>query len=456
MSDFFYPPVAPAATPLRVAVIGAGWAGLAAAVRACQLGHRVSLFEASRQLGGRARSLPLRLPDGRELLADNGQHILIGAYSSCLALMHLLGVPAHALHRQPLRLQYPDGSGLRLPAGRWPAPLAAAWGMARARGWPWRERLALLARAARWRASGFDCPAQASVADLCAGLPARVLQDFIAPLCVSALNTPVDQASGQVFLRVLRDALLSQPGGADLLLPRQDLGALLPQPAGRWLTQRGAAVHLGQRIHALHPQGPRWRLEGAAHGPTDFDRVLIATAAPHASALLRASTAPAAQAPALDAWASLADGLRHTAISTVYAQAQPLDAAARWPAPMLALRDGPQAPAQFVFARDALHPASAPTGLLAFVISASAGAATDLGAAVTAQAQQQLGLRIQALRTVTEKRATFACTPGLQRPPARIAPGLLACGDYVQGPYPATLEGAVRSGRQAADLACCG
>jgi predicted NAD/FAD-dependent oxidoreductase len=50
------------------------------------------------------------------------------------------------------------------------------------------------------------------------------------------------------------------------------------------------------------------------------------------------------------------------------------------------------------------------------------------------------------IQTVVEKRATFACTPGLVRPPQHIAPGLLACGDYVAGPYPATLEGAVRSG----------
>jgi hypothetical protein len=54
------------------------------------------------------------------------------------------------------------------------------------------------------------------------------------------------------------------------------------------------------------------------------------------------------------------------------------------------------------------------------------------------------------VQTVVEKRATFACTPGLQRPPQCVAPGLLAAGDYVQGPYPATLEGAVRSGMAAA------
>ena len=80
------------------------------------------------------------------------------------------------------------------------------------------------------------------------------------------------------------------------------------------------------------------------------------------------------------------------------------------------------------------------------MVSASQGDANTLQASVLAQARAQLGLVLQPVKTVIEKRATFACTPGLQRPGHRIAPGLLACGDYTEGPYPATLEGAVRSG----------
>jgi hypothetical protein len=68
-----------------------------------------------------------------------------------------------------------------------------------------------------------------------------------------------------------------------------------------------------------------------------------------------------------------------------------------------------------------------------------------LQAQVLTQARAQLGLLLQAVQTIVEKRATFACTPGLLRPAQEIAPGLLVCGDYVVGPYPATLEGAVRS-----------
>ena len=88
------------------------------------------------------------------------------------------------------------------------------------------------------------------------------------------------------------------------------------------------------------------------------------------------------------------------------------------------------------------------------MISASQGEREALQQAVLAQATQQLGLQqLRPLQTVVEKRATFACTPGLQRPPAAVAPGLWAAGDHVDGPYPATLEGAVRSGLTAARLA---
>ena len=109
-------------------------------------------------------------------------------------------------------------------------------------------------------------------------------------------------------------------------------------------------------------------------------------------------------------------------------------------------------PAQFVFDRGQF---GGPAGLLAFVISTSQGERSVLEQQVLAQAQAELGLHnLQVVQTVVEKRATFACTPDLQRPASSIAPGLWACGDYIAGPYPATLEGAVRSGSAAAAAAC--
>ena len=448
---------------------------MAAAVRAQQAGHHVTVLEAARQLGGRARAMPLTLPDGRSVTVDNGQHILIGAYTESLRLMREVGVdPDQALLRLPLALTFPDGSGLALPD--WPAPWDAPAGILGARGWGWRDKLSLLRAAAAWQRAGFECDGQLSVGALCAGLTPTLRDGFIEPLCVSALNTPMAQASARVFLRVLRDAMLGVRGGSNLLLPRVDLGTLFPESAGRWLAGRGAQVRLGARVAALRKESAQWQLLlGEGDGPAraeDFDCVVLATSAPHAAQLLSdcALTAPAPLVKDLRRWSDTANALRHEAITTVYAQALaetgagalPTTAAnpgaqvPLLPAPMLALCAGPGAPAQFVFDRDAIAPRPTPTRqptrLLAFVISASQGDRAALEAAVTAQAERQLGLRIRPLRTVTDKRATFACTPGLRRPPSGVAPGLIAVGDYIEGPYPATLEGAVLSA-QAVDFA---
>jgi squalene-associated FAD-dependent desaturase len=432
---------------MKIAVIGAGWAGMAAAIAHAQAGHAVTVLEAARTVGGRARAVQATLPDGTAATLDNGQHILIGAYTESLRLMRLVGVDAGAaLLRLPLTLQFPDGTGLALPD--LPPPLDAVLGIARARGWRWRDRLALLRTASGWQLGGFRCAPETSVAQLCAGLPDRLVAEFIDPLCVSALNTPAHEASGQVFLRVLQDSLFSGRGGSNLLLPRVNLGALFPEAAARWLAgQYGGAVHAGQRVQGIAQQADgRWELLGTDFaGP--YDHITLACPPWEASRLVGGATGlPAGHEATRQQWCATADALRFEAITTVYAHGT----GARLAQPMLALRNTAALPAQFVFDRgqlDGLH------GVLAFVVSASTGERAVVTGQVLRQAAEQLGLPgLQALQTVVEKRATFACTPGLVRPGMQVAPGLVACGDYVDGPYPATLEGAVLCGTAAAAL----
>lgn len=426
----------PTGQPLGVAIIGAGWAGCAAAVEATRLGHQVTVFEATRTPGGRARRVPASDPQPP---LDNGQHILIGAYTDTLQLMADVGVdPAATLLRLPLTLQGPDGRGLKLP--RCSAPLDAVLGIALARGWSWADKLALLRVATRWQLAGFACPPELTVTALCQALPPRVMAQLIEPLCVSALNTPADRASGQVFLRVLRDSMFATSGGSNLLLPRVDLSALLPDAALAWLQPRGGVVQLGARVQALQAKSGGWQV--TAGETLAFDKVVLACPPTEAARLVTGSGVAA------DEWLTAAQALRFEAITTVYARAQ----GARLPQPMLALPSSAVEPAQFVFDRGQL---GGPAGLLAFVISASVGDSATLTAQVLAQARRQLGAiwggsALHGVQTIVEKRATFACTAALLRPGAAIAPGLLACGDYVDGPYPATLEGAVRSGLAAA------
>jgi squalene-associated FAD-dependent desaturase len=430
---------------MHVAVVGAGWAGLAAAVQATALGHRVTVLEASRTLGGRARALPATLADGSETLLDNGQHILIGAYRDTLVLMRTVGVnPDTAFLRLPLQLQQTDGSGLRLPD--WPPPWNLLAGILSARGWTLRDKLSLLATAARWQRQKFKCDEHLTVAALCQDLSSRLRQTLIDPLCVSALNTPAHQASARVFLRVMHDALIGARGSSDLLLPRTDLSALMPQAAAQWLKANGSTVLAGQRVEALQAHGDQWtvRTSGQTEGRV-FDAVVLATPSSVAAQLARdvAASAPAAWQATLHDWTHTTEALRFEAITTVYTH----HPQARLTQAMLALHSNAQSPAQFVFDRGQL---GGPHGLLAWVVSASQGDRDRLQDQVLQQAQALLGLNMQAVQTVVEKRATFACTPGLRRPGMALAPGLWVCGDYIDGPYPATLEGAVRSGLAAA------
>ena len=420
---------------MKIAIIGGGWAGMAAAVHGTHLGHSVHVFEAAKTLGGRARALDCHLPDGTPVTLDNGQHILIGAYTDTLRLIQRVGLqPDQVLLRLPLNLTFPDGSGLRLP--HWPAPLDAVAGIVRARGWSLADKWSLIKAALLWQWQRFECNAQTSVADLCQGISPTVFNTLIEPLCVSALNTPANRASGQVFLRVLQDSLFGGRGSSNLLLPMVDLTQLFPQAAALWVQQNGGAVTTGCRVDGLSPTPQGWLVAGEA-----FDAVVIATSSSVAAQVLEkiSYSKQPDMATSVRQWAATAQALQFESIATVYAYATQ----AKLRQPMLALHSSTEHPAQFVFDRGQL---GGTDGVLAFVVSASNAPREILQTQVLQQAQQQLGLTLQAIQTVVEKRATFACTPGLQRPQTSITNGLVACGDYVKGPYPATLEGAVRSG----------
>jgi squalene-associated FAD-dependent desaturase len=408
----------------QLTIVGAGWAGLAAAVAATQAGWQVQLFEAANKAGGRARSLQQSFA-GKPL--DNGQHILIGAYRDTLALMRAVGLnPDELLQRLPLDLRYANGQGVSLPD--WPAPLNLLAGIGSARGWALKDKAGLIQAAWVWQRAKFECDLTWTVAQLCkaSGLSPRVTSQLIEPLCLSALNTPMHEASAAVFLRVLHDALLSGAGSSDLLVPRLDLGALLPDACLQWLSAHGAEIHLAQRVSAT-------QVEELQHNASP---VLLACP-PWEAARLTADIAPQ--------WAEQCAALPHTAIATVYLHCkdQPFTGLTQ---PMVALHCAPEAPAQFVFDKGAL---SGQKGLLAAVVSACALERDELTTQVQAQVSEQLGLhQLEIIQTVVEKRATLACKPMLDRPEPFVTHGLWACGDYILGPYPSTLEGAVRSGQQ--------
>jgi squalene-associated FAD-dependent desaturase len=399
---------------MKVAVIGGGWAGLAAAVELTEKQVETTLFEAGRQLGGRARSLT---SDGRRL--DNGQHILLGAYRETLALMRRVGVdPEQLLDRRCL--QVIDNQGFRLALPKLPAPLHLAWGLLGARGVGLREKVGTALWMARIKNRHFRLQHDMTVAEWLdqAGQTGTLRQHLWEPLCLAALNIPAARASAQLFANVLRDSLGSnQRAATDLLLPRVDLGQLLPQPAAAWLTAHGARLRLGQRVRQIDLGEQCVMVDGES-----FDHVILATAPQHALRLCP----------------EIAADFDYEPIATVYLQ---FGQQFKLPFPLINLNGNC---GQWVVDRG--------NGLLACILSGHGEWESlhddQLGTALLGElnvAEKPLWKKV-----IREQRATFSSTPGLSRPPwATTHRRLLLAGDYTWSDYPATLEGAVRSGLRA-------
>lgn len=399
----------------RVAIVGAGYAGMAAAVTLTARGVPVTVFESGPVPGGRARRV---VSQGTEL--DNGQHILIGAYAELLRLMRLVGVAADAVLRMPLEIRYAAGFHFRsLPL---PFPFGLLGGLLLAKGIPSAEKLGAIRFMAAMRNADFQLDEDISVDVLLRkhGQAGAIGRFLWFPLCISALNTPPADASAQAFLVVLRDALCGSREASDLVLPRVDLSRLFPEPAARFVEKNGGAVKCGVPVRDLSAL------------KEEFSKIIVAVG-PHQLRTLLPGCAP---------------DYSYQPIYTCYLQYPEQTAL---PIPMLGLADGL---VQWVFDRGAL---TGERGRLACVISAQ-GDHQQLGLDELADlCHRELAHVLPGLppplwsRVIAEKRATIACTPGVKG--LALEPTMAdvyLAGDYTDAEYPPTLEAAVRSGVRAA------
>jgi hydroxysqualene dehydroxylase len=392
--------------------VGAGYAGMAAAVTLAERGVPVTVFESTAVPGGRARRVQSQ---GHEL--DNGQHILIGAYTELFRMMRTVGVPQAAVLRVPLEIRYARGFSFRR---LWlPEPLGLAGGLLTARGLTFSERLGAARFIARLQRERFSITPDVSVAELLAryGQSGSAAHYLWRPLCVSALNTPPELASAQVFLTTLRDSLGGEAEASDLILPRVDLSRLFPEPATAFVRARAGEIRLQSPVKDL----------GAMR--QSFDRIIVAVGAHQLKTLLP-------DAPEFS----------YQPIYTCYLQYGPT---VRLPFPMLGLSDGV---VQWVFDRGALL---GQKGRLACVISAQGDHQQMSLEELALRCERELAAALPNLgkpewsRVIAEKRATVTCAPGPKPAPPSV-PGVTFAGDYTDCEYPPTLEAAVRSGIRAA------
>jgi squalene-associated FAD-dependent desaturase len=425
-----------------VIIIGAGWAGLAAALELDRHGIPVTLLESASQPGGRARSV---ISGGNCI--DNGQHLLIGAYRETLRLIELMGIrEADVLRREPLRLQVHGGeSTLDLKAPPLPAPLHLAWALLRAKGISLRDRLAALRMSLALGVNGFSIDGEMSVSELLQHhrQGAGLIRCFWEPLCLATLNTPPAIASARVFLRVLEESFSRSRHDAELLIPRVPLGELFPQSAVRYLCRHdNNTVKLKERVTGLAIADGRIGGVTTRQGQLSGSDVILAVSPEAATRLL-------SPVSALQPLAADIARLGSQPIVTVYLQFPPEH---RLPQTMLGMSG---TVAQWLFDRGVCGQ----PGLIAVVISAGGEHMAWDNDRLIRTIRAELRGRFprwpeaQALSVIREKRATFECRVGIEalRPAnATAVQGLWLAGDYTDTGYPATLEGAVRSGVECA------
>ena len=398
--------------PGRVAVVGAGYAGMAAAVTLAARGVPVTVFESGPVPGGRARRV---ISQGNEL--DNGQHILVGAYTELFRLMRTVGVPADALLRLPFEIRYAGEFRLR---SLWlPPPLGLLFGLLLSRGTPFRERWGAIRFMAAMRKTAFRMNPDLSVKELLElNLQGGKIGHYLwRPLCVSALNTPPEQASANIFLAALRDSLGGESDASDLLLPRVDLSKLFPEPAVEFMNRNGGEVRLRSPIESISAL------------KESFSSIIVAVGPHQLKSLLP----------------DIPFEYTYQPIYTCYLQ---YPEQVKLPFPMLGLAEGL---VQWVFDRGTLL---GEKGRLACVISAQGDHQQMSMDEVAGRCHQELKTALglpapQWSRVIAEKRATITCAVGLKRPSIETS-GVFLAGDYTDPEYPPTLEAAVRSGVRAA------
>jgi squalene-associated FAD-dependent desaturase len=445
---------------MRIVVVGGGFAGLAAAIALQERRHQVTLLERRGVLGGRATSFP-DAASGEDV--DNGTHLMIAGYEATLDLVHRAGASDLLAVQDHLRIDYRDERGwTSLDCPDLPAPWHLLAGLLPLR-LPWRSRwdvlrFGLAARAGRvppglTLAEWFTRTGQTEVTR-------RLLWD---PLATAILNETPERAAAVLFREVFREAFLSRRDAARLVFLRAGYGRL-HERLGGYLAARGGVIH--RRALAQHVETDGGAVRAVRYVQRAETRDEIRRGAASAPQRLEADAVVAAVP-----WSALPalvdEGLRDRPpfADAAALRGSPIVSIELWldrvvlDRPMAGLRG---TEVEWVFDKGRLFGRPGPPQHLAFIVSAAVRAAprpnAELAGAAEAAlrrlfAKEMAEARVLRSLVLREPEATFVCDPeaeGRRPGPDTPVKGLVLAGDWTATGLPATIEGAVRSGRTAA------
>jgi hydroxysqualene dehydroxylase len=444
-----------------VIVLGAGVAGLNAAVELSRRGARVCVLEAKAVLGGRATAF--NDPQTGERV-DNGQHVLLGCYHETFRLLSTIGTQDRVRLQTSLDVEFVDRAGTRsrLRCPSLPAPFNLLGGLFDWEALGWIDRMAALKMGGPIRiakkGAGDEGPGQRATLQAASagetveqwlmhnGQTARLREMLWEPLALAALNQSAREAAAPPFARVLGEMFGGDAKDAALGLPLCPLDALYAEPARRFIEARGGELRVGSPARVILQGG------AVAHVESRGERL-------HAGAVIAAVP-----------WYALADlfsgetgGVESLQRAAAATKPSGIASVNLWldrrvlNTPFLGL---PGRTMQWVFDKQQMFD----EGHTSHLTMVSSGAEMLMGLSneeLTDVALRELrealpdtrAARVERATVVRERRATFSIAPGQPtRPSVRTnIERLFLSGDWIDTGLPATIEGAALSGRLAAE-----
>lgn len=426
----------------HVLIVGGGWAGITCAITLLEQQIPVTLIESAPQLGGRARTVSFT-----DKAVDNGQHLMMGAYHALGNMLDKLNITGDQnFLRTPLKLNIQSGCKsflLKLP--NLPTPLHILSGLLLAKGISIPEKALALKFCYAMHRQHFEISKDISVAALLYehNQSSTLIKYFWEPICLAALSTPASYASAHLFLMVLRDAFTGDRLDSDFVFARKDLSAIYPEPAYKHIIKLGGTILTHQRATSLIIEGGVCQGVRAHKRIFRSDYTILATPVSATAALI-------SEVSELEALETQLANIKHESITTIYLQypaevtieSEMVGLVGTW--------------SQWVFDRQFAHQ----PGLMAVVITGIGPHMEVDNKTLIQQVARELHNHFEDIpqypleaRVIREKRGAFSCRVGVteNRPHNKTAlPGLWLAGDYTNTQYPATLEGAVKSGLNAA------
>lgn len=432
--------------PKNVVVLGAGYAGLAAANELVLRGHNVTLVEGRALLGGRAHSF---VDTKSGLVLDNGQHILMGCYHDTLRLLKELGVTDRLSSPPRIEVPFVSEKGRSLMAATAPAPFHLLSALLCYGELTFADKMAAIGLALRLRLG--KLPQAHETAEVWLkrwGQTPNIIRALWDPLCVAALNEPVGTGSATLFATVISRSFLGGAADSTILLSRVGLSELFAPEVKRLLGMCGGTLKLQTMVTGLNFSGTALKEIKFSDGTT-LQPEAVVSALPWN--VLRGLL------PAESKLARACGQIQDAPIVSLHLWLdRPI-----LKEPFVGLLDSP---VHWVFSRDHIHGAN-PPGQEGHIITAVVSGARDLVEKTGPELEEltlkelarflpeAVGVRVLHRMVYKARSATFAATPETEplRPEATTEwSNFWLAGDWTNTGLPATIEGAVVSGYRAA------